>query len=632
MPPPSDPIVGIDLGTTNSLVAIAGPGGPRVLGDDPLLPSAVRYEHDPDSPTTLRAIVGRDALDRAPEFPLRTITSVKRLMGRSLDDARPDLPYLPYRVVEGDQHTARIAIPTPDESANTRVISPQEVSADILRALKFRAELALGVPVRRAVVTVPAYFDDAQRQATRDAARLAGLDAVRILNEPTAAALAYGLGLPARARPLTVVVFDLGGGTFDATALRITPAPDDSDTPAFFQVLATAGDTRLGGDDVDLSLARALATRLPAPHAGALESLTPSSRRALLHAARALKHALSDASEASIRIELGPGLPIDVRADRAELEAMMTPWLDRAFTCCARMLKDTSLTPGNIDAVVLVGGSTRAPLVRRRAAAFFAREPYTSLDPDRVVALGAAVQASILSGGTRHALLLDVIPLSLGIETAGGAFAKLILRNSTVPARATEMFTTSVDGQTSIKLNVLQGEREMAEHCRSLGTFHLRGLPPMPAGVPQVEVEFLVDAGGVLGVSAVERRTGRRASLQVIPNHGLTRDEVDRIEAESYVHARGDMARHRVADLVVNARLDLKWIDESLSRHGQDLDPSARAELHSRADELRSLLVGAEADWRGVDPDELHRAKDALDRASLRLQELAILRSLGGGR
>ena len=357
-----------------------------------------------------------------------------------------------------------------------------------------------------------------------------------------------------------------------------------------------------------------------------MAGLDPSTRRALKQFAQAIKHRLSEVERASVRIDVAGKGAFQATVTRAELEAMMAGWVDRAIECCRRAVRDAK-NP-EIDAVIMVGGSTRIPLVRRRVGEFFGLEPYTALDPDRVVALGAAVQAGIMSGLAKGALLLDVIPLSLGIETAGGAVAKLIVANSTVPARATERFTTSVDGQTSIKIHVLQGEREMVEHCRSLGVFDLRGLPPMPAGVPQLEVEFLVDAGGVLRVTATEKRTGKRAELQVVPNHGLTREEVDRIEAESFTHARDDMRQHRVVDLIVNGRLDLKWIGEQLDRHGPALEPAYRASLEAKRDYLIGLIARAEADWRSADADELYRAKHDLDTTSVRLQEVAIAASL----
>ncbi|HZW10338.1 MAG TPA: Hsp70 family protein [Phycisphaerales bacterium] len=646
-----DIIVGIDLGTTNSLVAVYEDAGPRTLVDErgeALLPSVVRFEDDGRG--GVRAVVGRVAAEQAVEFPRTTVSSVKRLMGRSLADAAEDLPYLSYRVVQGEHETARVAVPV---GGGERIASAQEVSAIILRELAERAGRELGVPVRRAVVTVPAYFDDAQRQATRDAGRLAGLEVVRIVNEPTAAALAYGLGLGEQRRPLTVAVFDLGGGTFDISILRITPNPGGGEAaqPAFFQVLATAGDTHLGGDDVDHALVRMLAGRMRGAlgvgsgtgrqgeserarqgesEGDPLVGLDASTRRALKQFAQAVKHRLSEEERASVRIEASGAGVFETTVTREEIEALMERWVERAIACCRRAVADAGIDPGAFDAVIMVGGATRTPLVRRRVRELFGLEPYTALDPDRVVALGAAVQAAIMSGRARGALLLDVIPLSLGIETAGGAVAKLIMRNSTVPARATEMFTTSVDGQTSIKIHVVQGEREMVEHCRSLGVFDLRGLPPMPAGVPQLGVEFLVDAGGVLRVTATERRTGKRAQLQVVPNHGLTREEVERIEAESFAHAREDMTRHRVVDLVVNSKLDLKWIGDQLDRHGPALEAAPRAELEQRIAALRGLTARAEADWRSVSADELHRAKEALDLASVRLQEIAIAASLRG--
>jgi molecular chaperone DnaK len=529
-------------------------------------------------------------------------------------------------------------------------VSPQEVSAEILRELKRRAEASLGGPVSRAVVTVPAYFDDAQRQATRDAGRLAGLEVVRIVNEPTAAALAYGLGTQRDAARNTgvrhVVVYDLGGGTFDVSVLRITPKPSgggdgEADAPgddAFYQVLSTAGDTRLGGDDVDHALVALFLEGMGLGGSEALASLPASTRKALVAFAQSVKHRLSEEETAAVRIDASGDAPYERTVTRDELETLMAPWVDRTITACDRAMRDAKRALGGapIDAVVLVGGSTRIPMVRRRVAERFGVEPYTALDPDRVVALGAAVQGAIMSRAGGHgsaaggsgSLLLDVIPLSLGIETRGGAVAKLIMRNSPVPARATEMFSTSVDGQVSIKLNVLQGEREMAEDCRSLGEFHLSGLPPMPAGIPQLEVEFLVDANGVLNVGATEKRSGKRAGLQIIPNHGLTRDEVDRMEAESYEHAEEDMTRHRVVDLVVNSRLDLKWIGERLDKHADKLEPAYREELVGLIDRLTAMVAKADADWRSVDPARFAELKQELDTTSVRLQEVGIAESL----
>ncbi|UYV13555.1 MAG: Hsp70 family protein [Phycisphaera sp.] len=635
------PVIGIDLGTTNSLAAYAGDAGPRILGDNAqgsgLVPSVVRYEPRPDG--TLATIVGLDARERAVEFPLTTIASVKRLMGRGLADAAGDAPYLPYSIVQGPRDMAAVAIPTPDGSAT--LLTPQEVSAQILRAIKDKAEQALGTPVHKAVVTVPAYFDDAQRQATRDAGRLAGLQVVRIVSEPTAAALAYGLGSAQRAKaePTTVAVYDLGGGTFDISILRITPGPNP-ETPAIFQVLATDGDTRLGGDDADHALVAMFLTEanerfnlgLPDQLADALGTLPPQTRRALLTFAQNVKHRLSDEPTAAISIDLGEGRTYDRTITREEFEALVKPWIDRSIAACDRAKRAAAKQPGGdaIDAVVLVGGSTRVPAVRHAVAEFFNLDPYTALDPDRVVALGAAVQASTLAGRSRNSLLLDAIPLSLGIETVGGAVAKLVVAGATVPARAKETFSTSVDNQTAIELKVLQGEREMAEDCRELGTFHLRGIPPMPAGVPQLEVEFLVDANGVLNVSAVEKRSGQTATLQVIPNHGLTKDEVDAIEASAIEHARDDMTRHRIVDLVAHASLDTKWITEAMDRVADQLPADLRDQIRTSVETVRDMATKAKEDWRSVDPEAFAKAKQAMDEASVPLHEAAISASLKG--
>ena len=627
---PHDPIIGIDLGTTNSLVAFADAQGARVLGDEgeQIMPSVVRVEPDGS------VVVGQSAADGIVEFPDRTINSIKRLMGRSIEDTKEDLKYLGYEVIAGEHETARVRIMT---DAGEKILSAQEVSASILKALKERAENELGTKVSKAVVTVPAYFDDAQRQATRDSGRLAGLEVVRIVNEPTAAALAYGIGARegsdnAGSQSKVIVVYDLGGGTFDISILRLIPKSDENSTE-FFQVIATAGDTHLGGDDVDHLIVELfvseISEQLGMNVEHALDSFDASTKKALIGFARAVKHRLSSHESASVSIDLGNGQCFERSLSRGEFDDLIGGWVERTIQACTRAMRDAKdVVHGGVDAVVMVGGSTRIPLVRRQVGAFFGIEPYTAIDPDRVVAMGAALQASIIAGMMPGSLLLDVIPLSLGIETAGGAVAKLIMRNTTVPARAIERFSTSVDGQVNVKIQVVQGEREMVADCRSLGIFELRGIPPMPAGVPKLVVEFLVDANGVLNVSAIEERSGKRAAIQIVPNHGLTRDEVDRIEAESFEHARDDMTQHQVVDLVTNSSLDIKWISERLERYQSLLDDAYRIELEEKLNVLRGFVDRAQADWRSVEPNAFHSAKEELDRSSMRLQEIGIAESL----
>jgi molecular chaperone DnaK (HSP70) len=534
-PPPSKPrlVVGIDLGTTNSLVAIRAGKGARVLRDrdgEPLVPSMVCFH--PDG----RTLVGREAKALRLEFPDRTVFSIKRLIGRSATEVAAEARRLPYRVVAGDRDLPRVRI-------GEVMWSPEAISARILQAVKTTAELALGQPVQAAVVTVPAWFDDAQRQATKDAAALAGLDCLRILNEPTAAALAYGID---GAQDGTVLVYDLGGGTFDVSILRIEDG--------VFRVLATAGDTHLGGDDFDLLLADRILGSLPKgavlPKTATKAAIDdPFVLQSVRSAAEGLKIRLSDATDAELQLDLGHRGTATLRVTRAEFEGAIAPLVQRTLDCVQRAVKDAGLRLDQIDDVVLVGGSTRVPLVRERLQQLTGKPPHTEVDPDLAVALGASIQADVLAGNDRSLLLLDVIPLSLGIETLGGAVQKLILRNSTIPTSVMEEFSTGVDDQTAVDLAIYQGERELAQDCRLLGKFKLRGIPPMPAGLPRIAVTFLVDADGVLRVTAREQRTGAEAGIQIVPTFGLSRDEVRRMMLESIENAQQDYAAREAIEL-----------------------------------------------------------------------------------
>ncbi len=580
----ADPVLGIDLGTTNSLAAVMTARGPVVLRDqdgEALIPSVVGF------PPGEAPITGRAARARLLELPARTVFSVKRLIGRSGAEVQREADLLPYPIELGERGLPRIRI---DDHA----WSPEEISALVLREVKRTAEAALGTEVRRAVITVPAYFDDAQRQATRHAAEIAGLECLRILNEPTAASLAYGID---GSKDGTVLVYDLGGGTFDVSILRIEQG--------VFRVLATAGDTHLGGDDIDRMLAERILTLLRERGA---EARSPYVLQAVRRSAEGLKIRLSAADTAELSIDLGDSGNVSLSLTRAELDAQIAPLVERTVTLVRAAMRDAGLSFDTLDDVVLVGGSTRIPLVRARLAELTGRIPHTAIDPDLAVALGAAIQADVLAGGNRALLLLDVIPLSLGIETLGGLVDKLILRNATIPASATAEFSTSVDGQTSVDINIYQGERELVADCRKLGAFQLRGIPPMPAGLPRIAVTFLVDADGVLRVTAREQRTGVEASIQVVPTFGLTQEEVRRIMHDAIDHARDDATqreqielRHKARAMVHGARralelaqlpADQTWsVRKCANRIDQLLAGEDVAALRAAVDELSRLTA-----------------------------------------
>ena len=594
-------IVGIDLGTTNSLVAYIDPqtGAPKCIpgpSGSTLCPSVVSL--DPDG----SIIVGEPARRRLLTQPERTIYSVKRLMGRGVADIQDELKLFPFRIDPASKNLIRVRL-------GDKFLTPPEISSFILRELKNWAEAYLGESIGRAVITVPAYFNDAQRQATKDAGKLAGLDVLRLVNEPTAAALAYGLHEKQRG---LVAVYDFGGGTFDISVLKLISTAEGD----IYQVLSTNGDTHLGGDDIDNLLQAFVHEKILQQHRvdfSPHSELAQELRKELI----SIKHQLSEGDTATLRFPLPNGAIFVQEFERGAFEALIRPIVDRTMGPVRQALADAKLKPSEIDEVVLVGGTTRTPLIRRLVQEYFDRRAHTELNPDEVVALGAAVQANILDRGVSNMLLLDVTPLSLGIETYGGAVAKVIPRNSTIPASAQEMYTTGVDNQTGIDIHVLQGERELAKDCRSLARFTLK-VPPAPAGLPRIEVKFLIDANGILQVGAKDTRTSEQRTIEVQPSYGISDTEIERMLEESIEYAEQDFAERQAIEARTESEIILAATQKALgTSQAASLPAEERGAIDAAAAALKESVTGS-------DYKLIRKRIDELNSATMHLAELVM--------